>query len=166
MRPSEVFSLRWEHVLLNGNAGLLQITDGKSRAARRMLPLVPAVYIVLKVRHDALGSPIEGWIFPANTESGHLQGDSAKNQHAAALKAVNEEATKQKRKPALQPFPPYCLRHTALTNLAAAGCDAFTLARIAGHSSITITKRYCHPQADAIERAFAKLTEEKALASA
>src|SRR5262249_32113310 len=42
---------------------------------------------------------------------------------------------------------------------AEAGCDAFTLARIAGHSSITITQRYCHPQADAIERAFAKLPE-------
>jgi integrase len=54
-------------------------------------------------------------------------------------------------------FEPYCLRHSALTRLAENGCDAFTLARIAGHSSITITQRYCHPQADAIERAFAKL---------
>jgi hypothetical protein len=42
--------------------------------------------------------------------------------------------------------------------LAESGCDAFTLARIAGHSSITITQRYCHPQADAIERAFGKLS--------
>jgi hypothetical protein len=33
------------------------------------------------------------------------------------------------------------------------------LARIAGHSSITITQRYCHPQADAIERAFLKLAD-------
>ena len=55
------------------------------------------------------------------------------------------------------PFEPYCLRHSALTRLAESGCDAFTLARIAGHSSITITQRYCHPQADAIERAFGKL---------
>jgi integrase len=169
MRPSEVFSLRWEHVLLNGNGGLLQITDGKSRAARRMLPLVPAVYGALKARQNAQGSPTQGWIFPADTPSGHLQGDSAKNQHAAALKAVSEEATKKTGKSELQPFqpfPPYCLRHTALTNLAAAGCDAFTLARIAGHSSITITQRYCHPQADAIERAFAKLTAERAAVSA
>jgi site-specific recombinase XerD len=52
-------------------------------------------------------------------------------------------------------FQPYTLRHTALTKLARAGCDAFTLARIAGRSSITITQRYVHPQADAIERAFA-----------
>jgi hypothetical protein len=46
------------------------------------------------------------------------------------------------------------LRHTALTHLAESGCDVFTLARIAGHSSITITQQYVHPQADAIERAF------------
>jgi integrase len=54
-------------------------------------------------------------------------------------------------------FPPYCLRHSALTALAAAGADAFTLARIAGHSSISITQRYIHPQHDAIERAFQQL---------
>jgi integrase len=87
-----------------------------------------------------------------------LNGGSAKNQHAAALKTVNIDVKKNET-PKLKPFPPYCLRHTALTNLAAAGCDAFTLARIAGHSSITITQRYCHPQADAIERAFLKLTD-------
>jgi integrase len=166
MRPSEVFSLRWEHVLMNGTGGLLQITDGKSRAARRMLPLVPAVYDVLKARQNAQKSPTEGWVFPADTKSGHFEGGSAKNQHAAALKAVNEEAAKKNQKLELQPFPPYCLRHTALTNLAAAGCDAFTLARIAGHSSITITQRYCHPQADAIERAFLKVTNAPQLEAA
>jgi Phage integrase family len=53
------------------------------------------------------------------------------------------------------PFVPYILRHTALTNLAKKGADAHTLARIAGHSSIVITMRYVHPQADAIERVFA-----------
>ena len=56
-------------------------------------------------------------------------------------------------------FQPYVLRHTALTQLAQAGCDVFTLARIAGHSSITITQRYVHPQADAIERAFAQTSK-------
>jgi hypothetical protein len=55
-------------------------------------------------------------------------------------------------------FEIYCLRHSALTMLAESGCDAFTLARIAGHSSITIAQRYCHPQADAIERAFGNLS--------
>jgi integrase len=148
MRPGEVFALQWESILLNGSGGLLQITDGKSRAAKRMLPLVPAVFEALKARRKEQGSPTEGWLFPQDTRSGHLESDGlAKDQHALALKDSK-----------VKPFEPYCLRHTALTNLGEAGCDAFTLARIAGHSSITITQRYVHPQADAIERAFAKLT--------
>ena len=49
-----------------------------------------------------------------------------------------------------------------LRGLAKAGCDVFILTRIAGHSSITITQRYVHPQADAIERAFLQ-TENTAL---
>ena len=54
-------------------------------------------------------------------------------------------------------FPPYTLRHTALTRLGeAAGGDVFALARIAGHSSITIPQRYVHPQAEMIDRVFAK----------
>jgi len=147
MRPGEVFALRWENILLNGNGGLLLITDCKSRAARRMLPLVPAVFQALKARKREQGSPSEGWVFPADTRTDHLESDGlAKIQHARALKNSK-----------VKPFAPYCLRHTALTNLGEAGCDAFTLARIAGHSSITITQRYVHPQADAIERAFAKL---------
>jgi hypothetical protein len=62
--------------------------------------------------------------------------------------------------PELKRFEPYVLRHTALTRLGE-NCDAFTLARIAGHSSITITQRYVHPQADAIERAFSRLGGHK-----
>jgi len=55
----------------------------------------------------------------------------------------------------------YCLRHSALTRFAESGCDAFTLAKIAGHSSITITQRYCHPQAEAIELAFQRTNRQK-----
>ena len=52
-------------------------------------------------------------------------------------------------------FEPYCLRHTSLTE-SGRECDAFTLMRISGHSAITMTMRYVHPQRDAIELAFAK----------
>ena len=170
VRPGEVFQLRWEHLLLNGSGGLVQIVAGKSRAARRLIPMVPEVYGVLIGRHIAQGEPLEGWVFPSGSRSGHFEQDSAKNQHAAALKLLNkrteedEQAHQDKKEedePRFRPFEPYCLRHTALTRLAESGCDAFTLARIAGHSSIMITQRYCHPQADAIERAFAKLSSGK-----
>ena len=52
MRPGEVFSLRWENIHLNGSGGLIQITDGKTKAARRMLPMLPVVYEALKSRHE------------------------------------------------------------------------------------------------------------------
>src|SRR6185503_17569748 len=92
----------------------------------------------------------DGWVFPSSSREGHFNKDTAKDQHR---KALDNSGVKS--------FEPYCLRHTALTRLAEAGCDAFTLARIAGHSSITITQRYCHPQAEAIEAAFAKMGKGK-----
>jgi integrase len=159
-RPGEIFALRWERIQLNGKGGLLQIADGKSAAAKRLLPLVPAVFHTLKARWTASGEPENGWVFPADTVSRHIEGGSAKNYHARALAAIEKAAKDEGVEPPVKPFPPYIFRHTALTRLAESGCDAFTLARIAGHSSISITQRYCHPQAEAIERAFSKFGGE------
>lgn len=154
MRPGEVLSLRWENVLLGAESGLIQIATGKSKAAKRVLPMVQAVRTAIESRSLLAGKPTEGWVFrSADSAVGHLV--TVKGYHARALKAVNDEAKKENQ-PALKAFEPYILRHTALTRLGESGCDAFTLARIAGHSSITITQRYVHPQADAIERAFSR----------
>jgi len=112
-------------------------------------------------------------LFPTGAVCGHLEQGTAKTQHSRALarlqKAHEEEqkarenvpGEKPEEHPEVKPFEPYYLRHTALTNLAAAGCDAFTLARIAGHSSIQITMRYCHPQADTIEHAFSQMANRQ-----
>jgi integrase len=153
MRPGEAFALRWENIHLNDTGGLIQVTDGKTKAARRMLPMVPPVHAALMARWEVGGRPEQGWIFPASSREGHFNKDTAKDQHKRAIDRVNCKARLEGGKQ-LQPFQPYILRHTALTQLAKSGCDVFTLARIAGHSSITITQRYVHPQADAIERAF------------
>jgi integrase len=153
MRPGEVFALKWENLHFDTTGGLIQVTEGKTKAARRMLPMVPAVHSALKRRWETAGKPEEGWIFPSGSKEGHLNKDTAKDQHRKAIERANAKAKADDAKE-IQFFQPYILRHTALTQLAKSGCDAFTLARIAGHSSITITQRYVHPQADAIERAF------------
>jgi hypothetical protein len=71
-----------------------------------MLPLVPAVFCSVKARHKEQGSPTEGWIFPQDTRSGHLESDGlAKDQHALAVKNSKVKS-----------FEPYCLRHTALSS--------------------------------------------------
>jgi hypothetical protein len=51
--------------------------------------------------------------------------------------------------------------NTFLTRLGESGCDAWTLARIAGHSSITISARYVHPSEDAVLAAIEKLGRHK-----
>jgi integrase len=144
-RPGEVFALRWPHVLLNEDGtGLIQIVEGKSKAARRVLPMTPRVHALLLARHEAAGKPEDGWIFPSGSNCGHLNGDAAREQHT---KGLDDSGVKD--------FVPYVLRHTALTRLGErAGGDVFALARIAGHSSITVTQRYVHPQADTINRIF------------
>ena len=120
---------------------------------------------MLKDRHEGQGKPAVGWVFPSTARYGHLEQNTAKTQHSAAIAKVNAETVKANaklqvagEKPLplpIPPFEPYVMRHTALTRMAPF-CDAFTLARIAGHSSITITQRYCHPQADAVEAAFSR----------
>ena len=44
-----------------------------------------------------------------------------------------------------------------LTRLGEAGADAFTIMKIAGHSSVTVSQRYVHPTPEGLERAFERL---------
>ena len=107
--------------------------------------MTPRVYALLRNRYESSGCTNEGWIFPSSSRDGHFNGDTANDQHKKALTDSG-----------VNPFVPYTLRHTALTRLGdAAGGNIFALAGIAGHSTIAVTQRYIHPQADAISRVFA-----------
>ena len=57
----------------------------------------------------------------------------------------------------------HSLRHTMLTRLGEAGADAFTIMRIAGHSSVTVSQRYVHPTPEGMERAFERLENLNAM---
>src|SRR6266702_2699488 len=107
-------------------------------------------------RWNAAGKPSEGWAWPAPTRSEHIDHSSLKKQHAKAFRAVNREAKKNSLKP-IAPFVLYSFRHTFLTRLGESGCDAWTLARIAGHSSIVISMRYVHPSDDLVLNAMTNL---------
>jgi integrase len=85
---------------------------------------------------------------------------SLKRQHKLAFKRVAEEAKKNNQK-AMHPCVLYSLRHTFLTRLGESGCDAWTLARIAGHSDIRISTRYVHPSEDAVFGAMSRLGGHK-----
>jgi integrase len=51
MRPDECFRLRLESIMwVNGRYGTLFVTDGKTTAARRVLPMTPRVRGILTLR--------------------------------------------------------------------------------------------------------------------
>jgi integrase len=63
-------------------------------------------------------------------------------------------------------FVLHSIRHTFLTRLGESGCDAWTLAKVAAHSSIKVSSRYVHPSGDAVENAFLRLPAAPELALA
>jgi integrase len=151
MRPDECYRLRWEAITWsNGRNGTFLVTHGKTSAARRVLPMTPRVRSVLQQRCESSPTPQEGWVWPASTCSGHINRSSLRNQHTKALRTSG-----------VRPFVLYSLRHTFLTRLGESGCDAWTLARIAGHSSVAISTRYVHPSEDAVLKAVDRLGGHK-----
>ncbi len=147
LRPDECHRLRWEEITWrNGCNGTLLVTHGKTAAARRVLPMTPRVRGVLEHRWMAAGMPPEGWVWPAPTKTGHIDHSSLKKQHVKALKLSGVRC-----------FVLYSLRHTFLTRLGESGCDAWTLARVAGHSSVAMSNRYVHPSEDAVLGALSRL---------
>lgn len=157
MRPEESFRLRWEAIAwVNGRHGSTMVTHGKTAAARRMLPMTPRVRTILESYWERAGKAAEGWIWSAPTASGHVEPSTLKKQHARTFKTLAEQAAKNSEKP-ICPFVLYSLRHTFLTRLGESGCNVWTLARIAGHSSIAVSARYVHPSEDAVLNALTQM---------
>ena len=96
----------------------------------------------------------------APTRSGHVESCSLKKQHAKVFRTITEQSAMNNLQP-VRPFVLYSLRHTFLTRLGESGCDVWTLAHIAGHSSISISSRYVHPSEDAVLDAMSRLGGHK-----
>ena len=148
LRPEESFRLRWEYIdFTNSRHGSMLVPHGKTAAARRLIPMTPRVRSVLESHWRGANEPEEGWVFPAPTKSGHIEPSSLRRKHLQALKLSG-----------VRPFVLYTLRHTFLTRLGQYGCDVWTLARIAGHSTLAISQRYVHPSEEAVLSAISRLS--------
>jgi integrase len=142
LRPdSELFVTRWENITVNG----IDVPSGKTKAANRTVPLSPRARAVLDFRRrSAKCSP---WVFPAQSQSGHLM--TLSKRHAKACLDAKVE-----------PFPIYTWRHTYATRMAEAGVDRSYLKVWMGHSSESITaKYYIHVTSGAKQAAFDRFVE-------
>jgi len=134
----------------NVQGDLIEITHGKTANARRRVPLPERAASILQVRRLKFPGV---WVFPAPTRSGHIEPSSLQGQHAKAYILGK-----------VPHFPLYTFRHTCLTRWAPF-MDPWTLAYLAGHRDMSITKRYVHPQEystrAAIEKARVALSGHK-----
>jgi integrase len=154
LRIGEALHLEWADITLapvnDARFGFLRVREGKSKNARRIIPLTDRAAVMLRERE---GSRASGFVF-ANREGQPYLGTSINHLHRDAC-APKIEGKRRALFPA--DFVMHSLRHTMLTRLGESGVDAFTIMRIAGHSSIVVSQRYIHPTLEAVERAFERL---------
>jgi integrase len=154
LRIGETINLEWTDIILepvNGaRFGFLRVREGKSKNARRVIPLTDRASAMLSSRRESGSSR---FVF-ANREGNPYVGTSLNHLH----RDVCAPKVEGKRRPIFPAdFVLHSLRHTMLTRLGESGVDAFTIMRIAGHSSIVVSQRYIHPTPEAVERAFERL---------
>ena len=149
LRISEALALKWERVGLDPKEGALlgwvYVEKGKSKYAKRYVPLTVRAHDILEKMKETSKS---SFLFPAKN-GGELSRHWASEQFRTLRDAMK--------------LPDDCVvhstRHTFCTRLGESGCDAFTIMRLAGHSSIVISQKYVHPTPALLENAIGKLTE-------
>ena len=131
MRPGEALAARWEYV--SWETRQYQNPRGKTKSARRAVPLLHDSFSVLSRRHVAQGQPREGWIFPSNSQTGHME-TIAKTYTRARIAAGL---------PAM--YVLYSSRHGALTDLARI-VPLSEVMKIGGHTSTATAIGYQHSE--------------------
>jgi integrase len=134
LRPEECFRIKWADI----RDGAIAVQHGKTAAACRKIPINGRVGAIIDMRRSEANSD---WLFPAKTKSGHIEPSSVKKQQISAFKESG-----------VLPFELYCLRHTRLTRWAPY-MDPWTLGYLAGHTDMSVTRRYVHPQQKTIQAA-------------
>lgn len=141
LRPEEVYRLRRENVHII--EGYLHVPYGKTKAAKRDIPLSCEAKQLLADRLDKLGTEV--YVFPSKRNSKRPMGQIANTHHRTVDRA------------GMTWFRLYDLRHTFATRAVQSGMDLPTLAGILGHSKLHMVLRYAHPTPEHKRQAITKL---------
>jgi integrase len=139
LRISELCALKRDHVHL-GEPGSIRITKGKSKYAKREIPLTERAARAVEIAYKQSRSD---WVFTSKGGRKPLTRHYPSEQFRVIRDSLG--------------LGPDCVlhstRHTFCTRLGKAGADAFTIQKLAGHSSIVISQRYGHSDREIRESA-------------
>lgn len=151
LRIGEALALTWPDIHLSPTSaskfGFVHVRKGKSKNAKRDVPLTPRLRerLALRKMHSTTD-----WIFPNEANDGPFLVTSLDHQQEKVREALKLPAD----------FVVHSLRHTFGTRLGLSGADVFTIMRLMGHSSVTVSQRYVHPSSESKERAIERMMAE------
>lgn len=135
LRVSELVNLNREDVEIRERSGSLTVQKGKGNVARKVpLPVEARLQLsqYLEARDDDSSA-----LFLSNY------------QRRISVRSVQRILAKFG-------IHPHQLRHTYCRELVGAGVDIATVAELAGHADINVTRRYAKPSAEELEKAIEK----------
>lgn len=144
MRRDEILSLRWPQVDMESRVIELLVTKNKEK---RSLPINGTVHALLKKKMETRKS--SGFVFASETGTKM----DAHNLHRAFRTA--------REKVGFEDVRFHDLRHTAGSRMAQSGVDIYTIAKILGHKTLTMTMRYSHHNVESLRHGVDALAAAK-----
>jgi len=131
MRQGEIFKLRWDWIDFENNFIALPQTHTKSKRERK-IPLNQTVRKILMTRKLSSGGT--DYVFMSPTGINKYINNVTRSFKTACKRA------------GIDYLRFHDLRHTAATRLVESGIPLHTVSKLLGHTSVTTTERYSHPE--------------------
>jgi len=149
LRIDEACRLLREHVTFNATTLLpinIRVTKGKSKFAKRIIPLTARAAAAIK---ECCNRSKCEYVFTGKGNKHGITRHYPSQQFREAVEGLNLGVG----------LVLHSTRHTFCSNLAARGATATQIRDLAGHSSIAISQRYIHENAEANVAAIALLND-------
>lgn len=145
MRKGELENLQWQDVDLKGKRIYIRSKqDWKPKTGERDIPISSDLVAVLTEFKKTQKSEASDYVFPVKNIHNHNW--------------LREKLIETVQKAEIENFTKiHDLRHTYASHLTMAGVDAFTLAKLMGHTDIQMTMRYSHLSQGHLDKAVEKL---------